>query len=77
MYNKTVLTYLIKLIEKNDDIADKKKLAEIVKKEFDLVKGRSVYYCDGEKIFENGMYQGMYEICNKVKEILNECEEKA
>lgn len=32
MYNKTVLTYLIKLIEKNDGIADKKKLAEIVKK---------------------------------------------
>lgn len=46
MYNKTVLDRLIKLIEKNDGIADKKKLAEIVKKEFNLVKDRSVYYCD-------------------------------
>lgn len=46
MYNKTVLAYLVKLIENNDGIADKKKLAEIVKKEFNLVKDRSVYYCD-------------------------------
>lgn len=46
MYNKTVLDHLVKLIEKNDGIADKKKLAEIVKKEFNLVKDRSVYYCD-------------------------------
>ena len=46
MYNKTVLTYLVKLIEDNNGIADKKKLAEIVKKEFDLVKDRSVYYCE-------------------------------
>lgn len=46
MYNKAVLAYLVKLIEKNDGIADKKKLAELVKKEFDLVKDRSVYYCD-------------------------------
>lgn len=46
MYNKTVLDRLVKLIEKNDGIADKKKLAEIVKKEFNLVKDRSVYYCD-------------------------------
>ena len=46
MYNKTVLDYLIKIIEDNDGIADKKKLAEIVKKEFNLVKDRSVYYCD-------------------------------
>lgn len=46
MYNKTVIAYLIELIKKNDGIADKKKLAEIVKKEFDLVKDRSVYYCD-------------------------------
>ena len=44
MYNKTVLTYLIKFIKKNDGIADKRKLAEIVKKEFDLVKDRSVCY---------------------------------
>lgn len=46
MYNKTVLDYLVKIIEDNDGIADKKKLAEIVKKEFNLVKDRSVYYCD-------------------------------
>jgi len=46
MYNKTVLDCLIKIIGDNDGIADKKKLAEIVKKEFNLVKDRSVYYCD-------------------------------
>ena len=30
--------------------------------------------CDGEQIFENGRYQGMYEICKKVESIIKEIE---
>lgn len=46
MYNKRVINYLIKFIESNDGIADKQKLAALVQKKFELVKDRSVYYCE-------------------------------
>ncbi len=46
MYNKRTLERLTKIIENNNGISDKKKLADIVQKEFGLVKDRSVYYCE-------------------------------
>lgn len=45
MYNKSVIENLVKLIESKNGIAVKGKLAELVQKEFDLTKNRSVYYC--------------------------------
>lgn len=46
MYNKGVIDRLVSIIEKNDGIGDKQKLADIVAKEFDMVLDRKVYYCD-------------------------------
>lgn len=46
MYNKHIIEYLVRIIQANNGIDDKKKLADIVQKEFNLVKDRSVYYCD-------------------------------
>lgn len=46
MYNKRAIECLVRIIKSNDGIADKKKLADIIQKEFDLVKDRSVYYCE-------------------------------
>lgn len=45
MYNKRVIDDLVQFIESNDGIADKEKLAQLVQREFHLVKDRSVYYC--------------------------------
>lgn len=46
MYNKAVIDRLIKVIEENNGIADKNRLAELVQKEFCLIQDRKVYYCD-------------------------------
>lgn len=46
MYNKKAIQELVDVIQSNDGIADKSKLAKIVKEQFDLTKDRSVYYCD-------------------------------
>jgi len=43
---KTKIDNLIELISKNDGINDKNKLSKIIVDQFDLVKDRSVYYCD-------------------------------
>lgn len=46
MYNKQVIDRLIKLIQTNNGINDKNRLADIVQKEFSLKKDRTVYYGD-------------------------------
>lgn len=46
MYNKNAIQELVDVIQSNDGIADKSKLATLVKEQFDLTKDRSVYYCD-------------------------------
>ena len=43
---KTKIDDLIELISKNDGINDKNKLLKIIVNNFNLVKDRSVYYCD-------------------------------
>ena len=45
MYNRQKIQSLISFITKNDGIASKKLLASKVQNEFDLVRDRSVYYC--------------------------------
>jgi len=46
MYNKSKIKELIRLIESNNGIADKQKLADIVQARFSLTQDRKVYYCD-------------------------------
>lgn len=46
MYNKKAIDNLVKFIASKDGIADKDKLADLVQKEFKLVKNRSVYHCE-------------------------------
>jgi hypothetical protein len=40
------LTELVDLVSQNDGINDKGKLTKLVSKHFELVKDRSIYYCD-------------------------------
>lgn len=46
MYNKQVIDSLVQLIESNDGIDDKSKLADIVQKEFYLTLDRKTYCCE-------------------------------
>ena len=46
MYNKNEIEKLISCINRYNGIADKDKLADAIKKEFLMVKDRSVYYCE-------------------------------
>ena len=46
MYNKTVIDRLTHVIEINNGIADKNKLAELVQKAFGLTQDRKVFYCN-------------------------------
>lgn len=46
MYNKTAIDRLIKIVEENNGIGDKEKLANLVQKEFSLVKDRKVFAND-------------------------------
>ena len=43
MYNKCAIDHLIRVIEENNGIGDKEKLANLVQKEFNLVKDRKVF----------------------------------
>ena len=46
MYNRSAINRLVAYIEGLNGIGDKKRLVEAVKDEFDLIKDRSVYYCE-------------------------------
>ena len=46
MYNAAKINELIQLIEKNNGIADKGKLADLIQNKFSLTQDRKVYYCN-------------------------------
>lgn len=46
MYNRETIEQLVDFISRKDGKADKRALQESVQEEFDLVKTRSVFYCD-------------------------------
>ena len=46
MYNKSAIDRLVMYIEGLNGIGDKNRLAEAVKKKFNLIQDRKVYYCE-------------------------------
>ena len=46
MYNKSLINDFVKTVTQLNGIADKKALAEHIQKQYNLIKDRSVYYCD-------------------------------
>ena len=46
MYNKNIIEQLVDFISSKDGKTDKSRLQNEVQDAFDLVKERSVYYCD-------------------------------
>ena len=46
MYNREVIEHLVDFVSKRNGIADKSRLSSSVQQEFNLVKDRSVFYCE-------------------------------
>lgn len=46
MYNREIIEQLVDFISDRDGNTDKSRLQNAVQEAFDLVKERSVYYCD-------------------------------